>query len=195
MARIAPSWMMTLNAAHLLGVEAEQLGGEDQVPGRGDRQELGDALDDAEDDRDQQDWHRQASRVSGRGQMNSPAGEAVAGRSGRAIRRRPRPAASAGCRTLRAPVRPPPAHCRAGASATGRGSAARPAASRSATADRRTRSGSRRASGVWPVSSRIALVKLDHASSSAGRRSHRSCRHGVCGSSAALAIACARSRT
>ena len=54
--------MMTLNAAHLLGVEAEQLGGEDQVPGRGDRQEFGDALDDAEDDRDQEDWHR-LSRV------------------------------------------------------------------------------------------------------------------------------------
>ena len=41
----------------LLRVEAEQLGGEDQVAGRGDRQEFGDALDDAEDDRDQQDWH------------------------------------------------------------------------------------------------------------------------------------------
>ena len=41
-----------------LGVEAEQFGGENQVPGRGNRQELGDALDDAEDDRDQKDWHR-----------------------------------------------------------------------------------------------------------------------------------------
>ena len=46
--------MMTLNAAHFCRVEAEQLGGEDQVPGRRDGQEFGDALDDAEDDRDQQ---------------------------------------------------------------------------------------------------------------------------------------------
>ena len=50
--------MMTLNAAHFSRVEAEQLGGEDQMPGRGHRQEFGDSLDDAEDDRDQQDWHR-----------------------------------------------------------------------------------------------------------------------------------------
>jgi len=33
----------------LLVVEAEQLPGEDQVPGTGDRQKFGQALDDAED--------------------------------------------------------------------------------------------------------------------------------------------------
>ena len=69
---------MTLNAAHLLGIEAEQLGRQDQMAGRGDRQELGDALDDAEDDRDQEDWHRLAGPgLSGGGQVNSPAGEAL----------------------------------------------------------------------------------------------------------------------
>ena len=41
----------------LLGTVAEQLGGEDQVPGRGDRQELGQSLDDAEQDRSQNQRH------------------------------------------------------------------------------------------------------------------------------------------
>ena len=41
----------------LVRIEAEQLGGEDQVAGRGDREEFRDALDDAENDRDQEDGH------------------------------------------------------------------------------------------------------------------------------------------
>ena len=40
-----------------VGVIAEQLGRQDQVPGRGDRQIFGDALDDAEDDDQQEDRH------------------------------------------------------------------------------------------------------------------------------------------
>jgi hypothetical protein len=38
-------------------VEPEQVGGEDQMAGRGDGQEFGDALDDAEDQGEQQDRH------------------------------------------------------------------------------------------------------------------------------------------
>ena len=49
----------------VVGVEAEQLGGEDQMAGRGDRQIFGDALDDAEDDDEQQDRHRLGCSVSG----------------------------------------------------------------------------------------------------------------------------------
>src|SRR6185437_13476138 len=45
------------------GVEAQKLGGEDQVAGRGDGQELGDALDDAEDQGEEQERH--SSGVAG----------------------------------------------------------------------------------------------------------------------------------
>ena len=48
-----------------VGVEAEQLGREDQVAGRRDRQIFGDALDDAEDDDEQQDRHRSSGSRSG----------------------------------------------------------------------------------------------------------------------------------
>ena len=41
----------------LLRVEAEQLGGKDQMACRRDRQEFGHPLDDAEDDRNQKDRH------------------------------------------------------------------------------------------------------------------------------------------
>ena len=40
-----------------VGLEAEQFGGEDQMAGRRDGQIFGDALDNAEDDDEQQDWH------------------------------------------------------------------------------------------------------------------------------------------
>ncbi len=50
-ARIAPSWITTLNCAHCADIIAEQFGSEDQVPGRGDRHEFGQSLDDAEQDR------------------------------------------------------------------------------------------------------------------------------------------------
>ena len=46
--------MTTLNTAHSCGVVAEQLAGEDEVAGRRDRDEFGDAFDDAEDDQGEQ---------------------------------------------------------------------------------------------------------------------------------------------
>ena len=46
-----------LNIAQRAGVIAEQLGREDQMAGRGDRQELGHPLDDAEDDRGEDIGH------------------------------------------------------------------------------------------------------------------------------------------
>ena len=50
--------MTTLNTAQSRRVVAEQLGGEDQMAGRGDRDELGDALDDAEQDDGEDHVHK-----------------------------------------------------------------------------------------------------------------------------------------
>ncbi len=67
-ARIAPSWITTLNSAHCVRVVAEQFGGEDQMPGRGDRDEFGQALDDAEQDCGEDRVHR-AVMATGRAQV------------------------------------------------------------------------------------------------------------------------------
>ena len=51
-ATIAPNWMIAVNAvtAGSSTVQAEQALGDGEVPGAGHRQELGEPLDDAEDD-------------------------------------------------------------------------------------------------------------------------------------------------
>mgnify|MGYP003693639177 CR=1 FL=1 len=52
-ARMAPAWMTISNTFALLARVAEQRSGDDQVAGRRDRQEFGQALDDAEDECDE----------------------------------------------------------------------------------------------------------------------------------------------
>ena len=149
--------MMTLNAAHLLGVEAEQLGGEDQMAGRGDRQELGDALDDAEDDRDQQDWHRRASSSVVAVKMNSAAGELAA------LWKRPShssPTAASGVGWIPNASRPGARRRRHivvlehQPLVAGQRRAGQQAERDSSVAERSRASATR--SGVWPVISRIA---------------------------------------
>ena len=49
---MAPSWIRTVEGlAEILVVEAEEMPDQQQVPGRGHRQELGQPLDDTEEDR------------------------------------------------------------------------------------------------------------------------------------------------
>ena len=171
-----------------VGVEAEQFGGEDQVAGRTDRQIFGEALDDAEDDDEQQDRH---------------------------WLRRPWSAGRAQRPWKRLPPRKRPSHSSATA-ASGVGSipnASRPGAPVAATLSRcsishwsrvsgapgrkpklrqqlaqRCRASATR-SGDWPVTAQIARWSSTMRQHLRARRSHRSCRHGVAGSSAAAAIA------
>ena len=64
MARIAPSWMMTLNAAHFSASKPSSSVARIKCPVEETGQEFGDALDDAEDDGDQEDGHRLERRGS-----------------------------------------------------------------------------------------------------------------------------------
>ena len=96
--------------------------------------------------------------------MNSPAGELAAAVEAaepfvadRGERRRLDP------ERLEARRRPWRRHCRAGASATGRGSAARRAASRDCDSRSPTKSGSSTSSGVLAGQLEDRAVKLDHA--------------------------------
>ena len=180
-----------LNTAHSSALKAEQLGGEDQDgrsrrPGRysvtpstmprmmtrrrigtyGSRRVRFDA----------------AARETAAANMPSHSG------GDRAERRRADPERVEARRPFRR-------HCRAGASATGPGSAARRAGSRSATSASVTGSGTSTSPGSRPAGLEDLNRAARASSAPAGRRSHRSLPPCVAGSTAATAIACARSST
>ena len=147
----------------LLRIEAEQLGGEDQVAGRGDREEFGDALDDAEDDRDQEDWHESVGPGSGDGgQMDSPAGE-VAARRKRPSHSPPTAASGVGSipNASRPGATPPATLSRWSISHWSRVSGA-PGIQPKRDMQSPTKSGSDTIAGFWPAQLEDRLMKLEH---------------------------------